>query len=251
MKTLIPQATPRLPLAPGARHFPTTPPVTPPGAPQPPPVSMEPRSDSVPVPVTHTASSPGPMNSPSSPPLDENWNLVFSRSLSQRANYSRSETPRLPSRSIPSSETEQAQKIPLPTHAPGSPPYPATPPALLPVCPSSPSPSPATAPGANTSWSLAFSPSQNQSNPLLSFEATLELLLNGTHPKGEKVSTTPLKIPTPPPPITLAQVEGTRMAPQTAPPDWRPILSPPFTRRKSVRERPPASPRRPASLHPQ
>ncbi|KAG8180529.1 hypothetical protein JTE90_018149, partial [Oedothorax gibbosus] len=159
MKTL-PGTPPPVASRTRGKTVPHDPPVTPPGAPQPPPVTMEPPSDSVPVPVTHTASSPGPKNSPSSPLLDENWSLVFSWSLSQRANYSRSETPRLPSRSIPSSETEQAQKItlPLPTLVPGSPPYPATPPALLPVCPRSPSPTPATAPGVNTSWSLAFNP---------------------------------------------------------------------------------------------
>ncbi|KAG8173757.1 hypothetical protein JTE90_013151 [Oedothorax gibbosus] len=119
MKTIIPLATPPVASRTRGKTVPQDPPVTPPGAPQPPPVTMEPPSDS--VPVTHTASSPGPMNSPSSPPLDENWSLVFSRSLSQRANYSRSETPRLPSRSIPSSETEQAQKITLPTHVPDPP----------------------------------------------------------------------------------------------------------------------------------
>ncbi|KAG8171475.1 hypothetical protein JTE90_003315 [Oedothorax gibbosus] len=216
MRTFIPLATPPVASRTRGKTVPQDPPVTPPGAPQPPPVTMEPPSDS--VPVTHTASSPGPMNSPSSPPLDENWSL-----------------------------TEQAQKITLPTHVPGSPPLPATPPALLPVCPSSPSPSPATAPGINTSWSLAFSPSLNQSNPLLSFEATLEL--NETRPKGEMVSTTPLKIPTPPPPITHAQDEGTSMAPQTAPPDWRPILSPPlFQTMKCPREAPFFAP--PTSLPP-
>ncbi|KAG8179225.1 hypothetical protein JTE90_004053 [Oedothorax gibbosus] len=145
------------------------------------PFPPETEPDPTPSPCDHGAAvnPAAPSLTTSSPPLDQDRSLVFSQ--------------------------PQAQKItlPQPTHVPGSPPCPdspVTPPALLPVCPRTPSPPPATAPGVNTSWSLAFSPSQNQANPLLSFEATLELLLNETRPKGENVTTTPLKIPTPPPP---------------------------------------------------
>ncbi|KAG8173751.1 hypothetical protein JTE90_023241 [Oedothorax gibbosus] len=63
----------------------------------------EPPSDLVLVPGTPAASTPpGPKNSPSSHPLDENWSLVFSPSLSKRAIYSRTET----SRAMASSETK-------------------------------------------------------------------------------------------------------------------------------------------------
>ncbi|KAG8160612.1 hypothetical protein JTE90_022574 [Oedothorax gibbosus] len=51
-------------------------------------------------------SPPGPKSSPSSPPLDENWSLVFSQSLSQRATYSRSVTLRPPSQPEASSESD-------------------------------------------------------------------------------------------------------------------------------------------------
>ncbi|KAG8184512.1 hypothetical protein JTE90_002358 [Oedothorax gibbosus] len=97
MKTLFPLATPQVASRTRGKTVPHGPPVMPLCVSQSPFVVLEipePPLDPVAVPGTHTAStSPGPKNSPSSPPLDENWSLVFTPSRSLRATYSRTETP--------------------------------------------------------------------------------------------------------------------------------------------------------------
>ncbi|KAG8175811.1 hypothetical protein JTE90_013362 [Oedothorax gibbosus] len=164
MKTFIPLATP--PVASRTRGktvpkdspvFPQDPPVIPLGASLSPSVVVEipeppldyvvldiPEQPMDPVPVPSTQTSPTPPD----PPLDDNWSLVFSPSLSQKATYSRLETTRPPSQPEASSESH--------------PPLHGTPAQQPPVTPSTPDASAKTTTRDPPDWDQILSPSQFQ-----------------------------------------------------------------------------------------